>query len=121
MFEWKRKQLEIEQVKFFKGTMKKFISCYAKQVKPRIKIKLEPILRFDFNPRYAIGSAAQSIHMQQQANAQAQMALANAASISNIHIGQGQGHANLLAFGGNCGAGQLGAGSLAGLVGVSGR
>jgi len=68
MFEWKRKQLENDQVKFFGGTHKKFISCYAKQVKPRIKIKLKPIkdsIRINFNPRYAIGYSQKMANQQQ--------------------------------------------------------
>lgn len=40
MFEWYKKQRLNEQVKFFGGDQKRFISCYAKYIKPRIKIKL---------------------------------------------------------------------------------
>ena len=67
MFEWKRKELEVEQVKFFGGTIKGFVSCYAKKSKPRIKIKLPDRIIINLNPRYDISSAAQSACMQQQA------------------------------------------------------
>jgi len=79
MFEWKRKQLENEQVKFFGGTQKGFISCYAKQVKPRIKIKLKPIknnsvfteaYQFDLMVRASLGQAQQLSNLQHQCGSQ---------------------------------------------------
>ena len=103
MFEWKRKQLENEQVKFFGGTQKKFISCYAKQVKPRIRVKVKPIkdiILMDFNPRYAIDSSQQMAHQQ-------------ACAMANL---QAQGQANL--FGQAYGVG--GAGNLATAMGLCG-
>jgi len=63
MFEWKRKELEVLQVKFFGGTIKKFISCYAKRAKPRIKIKLPDRFIINLNA----GSAAQSAYIQRHA------------------------------------------------------
>ena len=101
MFEWKRKQLENEQVKFFGGTQKKFISCYAKQVKPRIKIKLELIkdsALIDFNPRYALNSSQQMAHQQAIAMAnpssqgQANMINLQAYGAGNLATGIGLAH-----------------------------
>lgn len=40
-WKWFKDKKLVEQIKFFGGTQKKFISVYAKQVKPRIKIKLK--------------------------------------------------------------------------------
>jgi len=105
MFEWKRKQLENEQVKFFGGTQKGFISCYAKQVKPRIKIKLKPIkssILVGLNPRYAIGSSQQMSHQQALAIANLQ-----AQGVNYLSAGMGLAH-NALAGGIGAASGGLG-------------
>ena len=50
MFEWYKKKRLNEHVKFFGGTQKKFISCYAKQVKPRIRGKIKDSYRINLHP-----------------------------------------------------------------------
>lgn len=72
MFEWKRKQLEDEQVKFFGGKVKGFVSCYAKKEKPRVKIKYKDTIKIDLNPLHNLAAAAQA---RQQGLFSAQLAL----------------------------------------------
>ena len=107
MFEWKRKELEVEQVKFFGGTVKKFISCYAKQVKPRIKIKLKPepsmADRLGLFGRGALGDVGSSMAQQQLLYYGDQMASLSAASAH----GQAQA-ANPLGYSTACGIGGKG-------------
>ena len=108
MFEWYKKKRLNEQVKFFGGTQKKFISCYAKQVKPRIKIKLEQTK--DSAPSVFTDGYLQSINYQQQ---QA-LALANLQAQGAGNLAQGIGLAN------NALAGGLGAACSSGFGGVVG-
>jgi len=82
MFEWHKKERLNEQVKFFGGTQKKFISCYAKQVKPRIKVKLKSIKESnvynvtyeqsmaDYMAREALEQSRQLANLQAQAGSQ---------------------------------------------------
>jgi len=107
MFEWKRKELEVDQVKFFGGTVKKFISCYANRAKPRIKIKLPDRIIINLNPRYGIGYAAQSAYMQQQALG---ISMANQQAALGV---------NLAGFAGSASQGQCGYGFLGSLGGLA--
>ncbi len=44
-FDWKRKSRLQEQLKFFGAKKTRFISCYAK--KPKIKVKLKPNIKIE--------------------------------------------------------------------------
>ena len=87
MFEWKRKQLEDEQIKFFGGERKKFVSCYVRKEKPRIRIKNKESVKFDLNPGYSVNSAAQLAYIQQRALAS--MGAMNQINLANL-AAQGQ-------------------------------
>jgi len=115
MFEWYKKKRLAEQIKFFGGTQKKFVSCYAKQVKPRIRMNNKP--KPSINTRYGVG-AAQALFAQQQAlggqlaNLQAQngallsnLQAQNGALLSNQMFGLG-GAGQAAGFGGLAGIGQ---------------
>jgi len=67
MFDWYKKERLEEQLKFFGGKRKGFVSCYSNEfkIKPRIRLENKKIL--DLNPRYAIGSSHQLIAQQQAA------------------------------------------------------
>ncbi len=99
MFEWYKKKRLNEQIKFFGGTQKKFISCYAKQVKPRIRVKSDNLerVRINLNPRYDIGSGAQALFAQQQAIGMANMQ----AQQSNLSYNQMAGIGGLGQLAGN--------------------
>ena len=68
---------------------KRFISFYAKQVKPRIKVPSDNIarVRIDLNPRYAIDSSQQMFFRQSQALALANIAAGQDAAMANISTG----------------------------------
>lgn len=74
MFEWYKKQRLAEQVKFFGGKTKGFVSCYAKQVKPRIRVPSDNIdrVRISLNTGYGIGYSKQMTHQQPVAMANLQ-------------------------------------------------
>jgi hypothetical protein len=81
MFDWYKKKRLKEQVEFFGGTQKRFVSCYAKQVKPRIKIKLKKgtnLLSGNMN-------SLNNITLLQQAN---HVSLANSMAEANILAAQ---------------------------------
>jgi len=113
MFEWYKKKRLNEQIKFFGGTQKKFISCYAKQVKPRIRVKSDNLERItiNFNPRYDIRASAQALFAQQQAIGM---------TMANMQAQNGSALAGLQSYGlsGNGGASCLSSYGLLGAAGV---
>jgi len=116
MFEWKRKELLAKEVEFFGGTVKGFVSCYAKQSKPRIKMKLPETIRISLLPAFnGYGSAL----AQQQA-----LQGAAIANIANQGYGLG-GSGNLAGMGSGLGLGSSHLSAVqqgyAGALGVFGR
>ena len=60
-FKWYQQKRLNEQLKFFGAKKKGFISCYAKQVKPRIRVKVEKYARgyeIEADSRLALMQAA---------------------------------------------------------------
>ena len=87
MFDWYKKKRLDDQVKFFGGERVRFVSVYARKVKPRIRIKNKKITSFDLSPRHSINSAAQAAHLQQQ-SLYSQQSLYNSLAESNIRAAQ---------------------------------
>jgi len=115
MFEWKKKDLLNKEVKFFGGTVKGFISCYAKQVKPRIKINLKPESsisdRLAWFGRGALGDIGSSIAQQQAAHGAAM------ANIARQGYGLGGGDGSILFGIGSAGGAQQAREAMLGVFG----
>jgi len=111
MFDWYVKKRLAEQIKFFGGKQKKFISVYAKQVKPRIRMKNKELVRFNLMTNYANSALA----AQQQAVYMADQHARQGAQLANLQTASG---VQLLGMR-NCGMGGNGAlGQDGGLMGM---
>jgi len=88
-FKWHDKKRLNEQVEFFGGTIKKFVSCYAKQVKVRVRVKVELVKIVNPYKPYKHPSQIDydlimRRNMAAQMNAQAKMISVQAAYHSNL-------------------------------------